>query len=859
MPMLPEVRKELGALVYEFTSEQLERQGDQYVGPCIVCGEGDDRFWYDESTGLFGCRKCHENIGVDEFFKEMMYAIGHWNRDFIEGMKGNPQGSTKRSKNPDFWKPPEPNVHFYVTEEANGEQYKHYQYFEEGGNPLAQTVKRVSNGKKWRRLYIPDYDKTKPWVNKDPTEQQIYNDRCKHLMYKKSELIVNKELPIINITEGESDTLTLNDYGFVSTTNISGGKNFSILHARQIPEDSIVVAWQDNDSTGAARMDRIFTHLASTRKHYKKIVVITPEMMGFDSSPENRKQEDVTDYVNSLKDKGFSKEEIRDKIIELIFEAMEHEPKTDTNEPSQAQSDKYDTSQMALARMLIRNHGSEMLIVEPDEYDKYKFPTIYTSDHKGRWTKSGSRPLRWLFEGVEALQAELQKESFNKKTMYSIYHSLNKLKTSKELEMVLNDIAGVNEIMLKEINQGVADRKDWKTMGVQTCREDELDQDYRYLGCLNGIVDLDTGEFAHNPRAALVTQQIPTRYNPNAKHPLIDDLFAHLSEEAQSWWWNLLGYHLRYGASRRFYLIVGPPKGGKTTLNHLLRGALGPYVGEAFAEVLDAKRANSSAMLTPERFVFLPPYRFTILSDLDKKRKDSTLIKKISGGDPLTVRTLRQKPVTRVCRTTIMFMGNPGSVPKFNLADPAVMDRFFELPYDAVPKDKQDPELVELAKSRSPAITEAFLNKLVQYSVQQKMGVLPATPNIVQEAVDEREESEGTSLKDFAERFCRMSSVYKIDKKEVWRLWCENFECTTGQEMGREDVGGQSFYWIISNLQEYTRVFDKQVRYRVGGKQVRGYVGVKYMNDDEWNEYCDKRDNIEEHDESQDIHNIKEL
>ena len=103
---------------------------------------------------------------------------------------------------------------------------------------------------------------------------------------------------------------------------------------------------------------------------------------------------------------------------------------------------------------------------------------------------------------------------------------------------------------------------------LTACKESEIDADRRYLGAPNGVIDLDTGELipANDGRALLVSRSVPDPYDPEARHPTINCLLAHLGDDERRYLLAALGFALRGNPSRRFYLLAGEKNGGKTTV-----------------------------------------------------------------------------------------------------------------------------------------------------------------------------------------------------------------------------------------------------------------------------------------------------
>ena len=104
-----------------------------------------------------------------------------------------------------------------------------------------------------------------------------------------------------------------------------------------------------------------------------------------------------------------------------------------------------------------------------------------------------------------------------------------------------------------------------------------LNADKRYLGCANGILDLDTGNIlpAEEAKGKFITRSTGIAYRPDAQDTYIDQLLAHLGDEEKDYLLNAVGYAVRGNPGRVWYLLLGPTGSGKTTFLRAVAAALG--------------------------------------------------------------------------------------------------------------------------------------------------------------------------------------------------------------------------------------------------------------------------------------------
>ena len=138
--------------------------------------------------------------------------------------------------------------------------------------------------------------------------------------------------------------------------------------------------------------------------------------------------------------------------------------------------------------------------------------------------------------------------------------------------------------------------------GLRSVPAGTIDADARYLGAPNGVIDLDTGQLLSRTgaRRALVSNTIPDPYEPDASHPLVDRLTAHMEEEDCNNLLDALAYALGAGSADRIYVIHGGP--ARVALLSCVRVALGPrYSGETPLGMLLGGRDRSEVQALPTR------------------------------------------------------------------------------------------------------------------------------------------------------------------------------------------------------------------------------------------------------------------
>ena len=287
---------------------------------------------------------------------------------------------------------------------------------------------------------------------------------------------------------------------------------------------------------------------------------------------------------------------------------------------------------------------------------------------------------------------------------------------------------------------------------VLQCDTTKVDADPRYLGAQNGVIDLFTGDLltGDDARDKLVSRTIPDDYIPDAEHPDAELLFAHLDPDLRSYILDAVAFSLRGAVGRRIYLLVGPKRGGKTTLLNAISYALGSrdagYSMSIPAAALAATRMSTSNAHNAGLWG-IQDCRVATVEELpgDGQRLNVGLLKSLSGGGPLSLRDVGEKAgPQRPATATIFVACNEVDADRLSLQDEAMADRARILPYPAVPAAKQDADLITRV-TRDVRVRQALIAMLVRRSVKMGENAEPpqAPVSVVRATQERRNESLG--------------------------------------------------------------------------------------------------------------------
>ena len=274
---------------------------------------------------------------------------------------------------------------------------------------------------------------------------------------------------------------------------------------------------------------------------------------------------------------------------------------------------------------------------------------------------------------------------------------------------------------------------------VRSVEAAELDDDARYVGAPNGVVDLHTGGLlvGAEARGKLVTRSLPDPFVPDATHPLIDRLLEHQNAAESAWLLTGLGLALR-GALGTYVLVIwGATGGGKSTLISALAAALGRYAVPLNAGTFADPTRGRAGAPSPD-LELLRGRRLAYASEAAALSSDREWLKRLTGGEPLSSRRMRQDhEQSFVNRSLILLTGN--DLPRVGAHDAAILRRLIVARWAAIPPDEQDRGMLDEVK-RDAQARQAMVALLVRAALGWDVDTwLLEQPASIAEAIAEAE------------------------------------------------------------------------------------------------------------------------
>jgi len=181
-----------------------------------------------------------------------------------------------------------------------------------------------------------------------------------------------------------------------------------------------------------------------------------------------------------------------------------------------------------------------------------------------------------------------------------------------------------------------------QTTGVTVSPED-FDTNPMLLNCINGVVDLESGQLLPHDRAYMMTRLVPVVYRRTAEAPRWRQFMHEIMSgngDLVYFLQKALGYSLT-GSTREqcMFILYGKGANGKSTFIEAIRSVLGDYSRAADPMVFTTRRQDSIRT----DLIRLRGSRFVSAVELNQDARvvlDAALVKQMSGNDTLSARML---------------------------------------------------------------------------------------------------------------------------------------------------------------------------------------------------------------------------
>ena len=220
-------------------------------------------------------------------------------------------------------------------------------------------------------------------------------------------------------------------------------------------------------------------------------------------------------------------------------------------------------------------------------------------------------------------------------------------------------------------------------------KREALDQQPTLLPCLNGTVDLTTGELRDADRGDLLSRVVRVKYDPHAIAPKFEQFLAEIQPDAQMrhFLQRLLGYGL-FGFVREhvFPIFYGDGANGKSVLAQVVQHVVGEYA-QTVPRTLVVETRNEQHKTQIAR---LHRTRMGFIHETERDaRLNVEAVKMLTGGDTLTGHFMRKDFFDFEPTHALYLLSN--WKPQVDAAMRAVWRRLLLIPFDVeIAPENQD-------------------------------------------------------------------------------------------------------------------------------------------------------------------------
>ena len=284
-------------------------------------------------------------------------------------------------------------------------------------------------------------------------------------------------------------------------------------------------------------------------------------------------------------------------------------------------------------------------------------------------------------------------------------------------------------------------------------RAETFDKDPRYFNVMNGTLDLETGSLLPHDPEHRISQLSPVVYDPDADCPVYDrailEIFAG-DDDTVRFFEEAVGATLSGRAAKNMVSMHGESgDNGKTTVSNLLLEMSGDYGTKGDSSLLvrgdryDPSRAQPTV-------VALKGKRFCVVQEIPQGRTmDETLVKDLTGGDPITARRLHENTMTFWPSHMLWVYGNF----RLKIEDTTIFNRLYEIPFTvefAKGDPRRDDDLPAKLSAELPGIFNRFLAGYQRFVSRNRQ--LTPSRQVVAATASYRQESD-SAARFIAERY----------------------------------------------------------------------------------------------------------
>ena len=297
-----------------------------------------------------------------------------------------------------------------------------------------------------------------------------------------------------------------------------------------------------------------------------------------------------------------------------------------------------------------------------------------------------------------------------------------------------------------------------------------LDVNPWLLTCLDGTINLKTGELGPHRKEHFISQLAPVHYDPDMDCPLWFPFLDRIMDgnyQLISFLQRAIGYSLTGETTEQcLFIFYGSGANGKTTFLQAINAMLGDYAMQTPTETLLVKQKGAM----PNDVARLKGARFVTASEAESEQRFAeSLIKQMTGGDTLSARFLHQEWFD-FTPTHKIFLGT-NHKPVIKGTDHAIWRRIKLVPFEVtIPENEWDLRLAEKLKAELPGILAWAVEGCLEW--REKGSGMPEEVKSATESYRNEMDSLGEFLKDC----CIENPSFEVRTKDLYEAhfnWCE--------------------------------------------------------------------------------------
>lgn len=324
---------------------------------------------------------------------------------------------------------------------------------------------------------------------------------------------------------------------------------------------------------------------------------------------------------------------------------------------------------------------------------------------------------------------------------------------------------------------------------------DDFDKHKYLLNVENGVVNLKDGTFKNHDKELMLTKITNVSYNKDSSCPqwigFLESIFKNQEGETDyeliEYVQKMIGYALTADISEQsMFFLYGGGRNGKSVFINTIKHLLGDYAKQTNSNTFIAKKndnggANSDiARLVSSRFV-------SAIESEDGQKLSESLVKQITGGEPMTARFMYQDLFEFIPEFKVFFTTNHRPIVKG--VDNGIWRRIKLIPFSVTIKSEDvDKHLSDKLSTEMSGI----LNWAIEGCTKWQREGLEEPESIKGATHDYKDDMD--KVQPFIIDSCFLNENAKIEARELYNAyvhWC--------LDEGEEKLTNRAFYRMLTN------------------------------------------------------------